>query len=138
MKEDINTQINILVQATIESDKLNEYIKNKFDEIDSKVYSHFSIEETVAMLVNSNIAKISSGDATNEQELDLICCLLLLRAARRIKMSKRWHKEPSIEPGKCKNCKKDIEDDSSGFCPDANDKCWKERVDKQNKNKGIL
>jgi hypothetical protein len=145
MKEDINIQIGLLVEAANECDRLSKYVEKKVNELDEcNTYSYLSIEERIAMLTDLNITKMSSGHPTQEQELDLICCLLLLRAARRIKMSKRFQKgvitveavEPELIPGKCKNCKKDIADDSSGFCPDDNDKCWKAWIE-QNKNKEI-
>ena len=163
MKEDINVQIGILAEAASECDRLNKYIQKKIDELDEcNTYSYLSIEERIAMFADLNITKIASGYPTHEEELDLICCLLLLRAARRIKMSKRhaMYEEKAASSGaasileeedklimeklnggafgKCKNCKKDIEDDSSGFCQDANDKCWKEWINKNNEQKKVF
>jgi hypothetical protein len=161
MKEDINVQIGILAEAASECDRLNKYIQKKIDELDEcNTYSYLSIEERIAMFADLNITKIASGYPTHEEELDLICCLLLLRAARRIKMSKRhaMYEETAASSGaasileeedklimeklneiasfaKCKNCKKHIADDISGFCKDANDKCWKEWIIKNKKQK---
>lgn len=144
MKEDINIQISLLVEAVSECERLSGYVNKKVDELDKcNTYSYLSTEERVAMLTDLNITKMSSGHPTQEQELDLICYLLLLRAARRIKMSKRFHKDVITvdavepEPGKCKNCKKDIADGSSGFCSDDNDKCWKAWIEQNNNNKEI-
>ncbi len=126
MKEDINIQVGILVEATNECDRLSNYVKKKIDELDEcNTYSYLSIEERIAMLTDLNITKIASGHPTHEQELDLICCLLLLRAARRIKMSWAFYEEKAASSG------------TASVCQNANNKCWKAWIDQQN-NKEIF